>query len=132
MLIHELEFNGSYKNVCVYIFVCVKDRTVTHSIRLPPCVKAGRVTHSIFLPPTDKNSHYDRGKLLLNIPGLPDKHGRLQILNIHTAKLRESSMLDSDISMDDLAARTKNFSGAEIEGLVRSATSTAMNKLITV
>ncbi|KAI0225598.1 Vesicle-fusing ATPase [Lamellibrachia satsuma] len=62
--------------------------------------------------------------------GLPDEHGRVQILNIHTAKIRENKKLAQDVDIDELAAETKNFSGAEIEGLIRAATSTAMNRLI--
>lgn len=64
--------------------------------------------------------------------GLPDENGRLQILNIHTEKLRENEKLAPDVSIDELATVTKNFSGAELEGLVRAAASTAMNRLIKV
>ena len=69
---------------------------------------------------------------LFYFKGLPNEHGRVQILNIHTAKMRENKKLAADIDIDYLAKETKNFSGAEIEGLVRAATSTAMNRLIKV
>lgn len=62
--------------------------------------------------------------------GLPDKFGRSQILNIHTAQMRRHGKLAEDVDLNELAALTKNFSGAEIEGLVRAAQSTAMNRLI--
>ena len=42
------------------------------------------------------------------------------------------SKLARDFDVRQLAKETKNFSGAEIEGLVRAATSTAMNRLIKV
>lgn len=61
---------------------------------------------------------------------LPSEEGRLQILNIHTSKLREHNKLAKDVNLAELAAQTKNYSGAEIEGLVRAATTTAMNKLV--
>lgn len=64
--------------------------------------------------------------------GLPDETGRLQILNIHTAKMRQSNMLAKDVDIKELAVDTKNFSGAELEGLVRAAQSTAMNRHIKV
>lgn len=63
---------------------------------------------------------------------LPDEHGRVQILKIHTAKMRESGNLDVDVNLEELAHRTKNFSGAEISGLVRSATSFALNRHVKV
>jgi len=64
--------------------------------------------------------------------GLPDENGRAQILRIHTARMRDNGKLAPDVDIADLAAETKNFSGAEIEGLVRAATSTAMNRLVKV
>ncbi|XP_043109251.1 N-ethylmaleimide-sensitive factor b [Puntigrus tetrazona] len=62
--------------------------------------------------------------------GLPDENGRIQILNIHTAKMRQSNMLAKDVEIKELAFETKNYSGAELEGLVRAAQSTAMNRHI--
>ena len=64
--------------------------------------------------------------------GLPDKEGRFDILGIHTAHMKKMNMLDPNIDFHDLAERTRNFSGAEIEGLVKSAANTAMNRLIKV
>ncbi|KAK1794202.1 hypothetical protein P4O66_011098 [Electrophorus voltai] len=62
--------------------------------------------------------------------GLPDESGRVQILNIHTAKMKQAKMLAADVDIKELAVETKNFSGAELEGLVRAAQSTAMNRHI--
>jgi len=61
--------------------------------------------------------------------GLPNEEGRCQILKIHTEKLRSNSYLE-DVSLDILASKTQNYSGAELEGLVRSATSFALNRVI--
>lgn len=63
---------------------------------------------------------------------LPDEHGRLQILTIHTAKMRTNGVMDRDVRLDELASVTKNFSGAEIGGLVKSATSFAFNRHVKV
>lgn len=61
---------------------------------------------------------------------LPDEFGRSQILNIHMSKMKENNKLAADVDVKELAALTKNFSGAEIEGLVRAAQSTAINRLV--
>ncbi|KAL5989874.1 hypothetical protein ACLOJK_010769 [Asimina triloba] len=76
---------------------------------------------------------------------LPDENGRLQILQIHTNKMMENSFLSPDVDLLELgsinqllmknhildaAARTKNFSGAELEGVVKSAVSYALNRQI--
>ncbi|CAH8600059.1 unnamed protein product [Heterobilharzia americana] len=61
---------------------------------------------------------------------LPDEDGRLQILNIHTAKMQQAGKLARDVDLKELAVKTKNFSGAEIEGLCRAAAFTSMYQLI--
>lgn len=63
---------------------------------------------------------------------LPDERGRYQILNIHTAKMRTNGVMDSDVDLLELAQLTKNFSGAEINGLVKSATSFAFSRHVKV
>lgn len=87
------------------------------------------------------------GRLEVQIEiNLPDEHGRAQILKIHTELARKNGTLhpeviaDLDFCMDplkpvnndpeyrNLAQRTKNFSGAEIEGLVRAANAHALSR----
>ena len=63
---------------------------------------------------------------------LPDEAGRAQILNIHTSKMRKNGVLDDDVDLLYLAAQTKNFSGAELNGLIKSATSFAFNRHVKV
>ncbi|KAL6782595.1 hypothetical protein ACKKBG_A07415 [Auxenochlorella protothecoides x Auxenochlorella symbiontica] len=60
--------------------------------------------------------------------GLPDENGRLQILKIHTRNMSEHGFLAGDVDLAELAHRTQNYSGAELEGLVRSATSFALDR----
>ncbi|CAI7587574.1 unnamed protein product [Penicillium viridicatum] len=63
---------------------------------------------------------------------LPDEHGRSQILNIHTEKMRNNNVMDTDVDLTELAHLTKNFSGAEIAGLVKSASSFAFSRHVKV
>lgn len=59
---------------------------------------------------------------------LPDEKGRAQILKIHTGKMRENGRIADDVDLAELAALTKNFSGAELNGLSKSAASFAFNR----
>ncbi|TVY19727.1 Vesicular-fusion protein sec18 [Lachnellula arida] len=63
---------------------------------------------------------------------LPDESGRAQILKIHTSKMRDNNVMDTDVNTLELAHLTKNFSGAEIGGLVKSASSFAFNRHVKV
>ncbi|KAK8154747.1 vesicle-fusing ATPase [Phyllosticta citrichinensis] len=59
---------------------------------------------------------------------LPDEKGRVQIINIHTKNMRDNDVLAPDVNIEELAQLTKNFSGAEITGLVKAATSYAFSR----
>ncbi|KAL9713092.1 transport between ER and Golgi ATPase protein [Leucoagaricus gongylophorus] len=63
---------------------------------------------------------------------LPDEKGRYQILSIHTSKMRTNQVMNDDVNLFKLAALTKNYSGAEISGLIKSATSYAFNRHVKV
>ncbi|KAI8938821.1 hypothetical protein NX059_004683 [Plenodomus lindquistii] len=63
---------------------------------------------------------------------LPDESGRAQILKIHTTKMRTNNVLESDVNVEELAKLTKNFSGAELNGLVKAASSFAFSRHIKV
>ena len=69
------------------------------------------------------------GRLEIHVEiALPDESGRKEIFHIHTESLRNSKMLSEDIDVDELARKSKNFTGAEIEALVKSAISFATTK----
>jgi vesicle-fusing ATPase len=64
------------------------------------------------------------GRLELHVEiGLPDEDGRKQILAIHTHEIRQNGFLDPRVDLNSIAARTKNYTGAEIEGLIKAACS---------
>lgn len=67
------------------------------------------------------------GRLEVHVEiGLPDEKGRFDILTIHTQKLKDSGRLDDDVNLSEIAKRTKNYSGAELQGVVQSAKSFAL------
>ena len=67
------------------------------------------------------------GRLEVHVEiSLPDEAGRVQIFNIHTRTMRANGHLDASVDIAKLAAMTKNFSGAEIEGVVKDASSYAL------
>ncbi|TYZ58808.1 hypothetical protein PybrP1_001584 [[Pythium] brassicae (nom. inval.)] len=87
------------------------------------------------------------GRLEVQIEiNLPNEHGRAQIFKIHTDLARKHGTLHPEVLADldhcldplkpvnndpdyrNLAQRTKNFSGAEIEGLVRAANAHALSR----
>ena len=69
------------------------------------------------------------GRLELHVEiSLPDTHGRSEILQIHTSSMQTHGYIDSSVNFDLLSEKTKNFTGAEIEGLVKSASSYAIDR----
>ncbi|EWM21512.1 n-ethylmaleimide-sensitive fusion protein [Nannochloropsis gaditana] len=75
------------------------------------------------------------GRLEVHVEiGLPDEEGRLQIISIHTKSMREHKRIAPEAvgKLAELARATKNYSGAEIEGLVKSAASFAFQRNVNV
>mmetsp|Transcript_33024 Transcript_33024/g.77233 ORF Transcript_33024/g.77233 Transcript_33024/m.77233 type:complete len:741 (-) Transcript_33024:143-2365(-) len=71
------------------------------------------------------------GRLEVHIEiGLPDEAGRVQILSIHTGGMKAGGFLDEGVSIDELAKLTKNYTGAEIEGVCKAAASYAFERNI--
>jgi transitional endoplasmic reticulum ATPase len=61
----------------------------------------------------------------ISIP-IPDRNGRLQILQIHTRGMP----LSEDVSLEKLADITHGFVGADIEALAREAAMSALRKIL--
>jgi len=57
---------------------------------------------------------------------LPDEKGRYDILKVHTKALCEGDKLDESVALEELAELTSNFSGADLESLVRKAVQNAL------
>jgi vesicle-fusing ATPase len=60
--------------------------------------------------------------------GLPDEKGRYDILKIHTNKMNNSGYLGNDVKLEEIAEITKNFTGAELESVVKNAASYSIAK----
>lgn len=60
--------------------------------------------------------------------GAPDAAGRLEILNIHTKRMRESNRISDEVDLKTLSDFLDGFTGADIAGLVRSAVSFALDE----
>lgn len=58
----------------------------------------------------------------------PNTDHRLEILNIHTKKMRNSGIMGDDVAakLGDIAQVTDGYSGADLEGLVKAASSLAI------
>ncbi|CUS15712.1 unnamed protein product [Tuber aestivum] len=69
-------------------------------------------------------------KYTLRFP--PDKFGRKQIPKIHTNRANENQLMDYDVDIRGLAAKTKNILEAEIAGSVKRASSFAFNRQVKV
>ncbi|AYV78062.1 MAG: N-ethylmaleimide-sensitive fusion protein [Edafosvirus sp.] len=71
------------------------------------------------------------GRLEVHVEiGLPNETGRLQIFKIHTQKMATNKLLSPNVDFNILAKVTKNYSGAEIESVVKSARSFALSEKI--
>lgn len=66
-----------------------------------------------------------RFEVQIQIP-LPDEKGRFEILRVHTSRLK----LSEDVNLEQIAFNTRNYSGAELEGIVKSALSKSIERII--
>ena len=57
---------------------------------------------------------------------------REEIFSIHTRNMRNNGLLGEDISLMELAVNTTGYSGAEIAGCVRAASSYALDRQVHV
>ena len=63
--------------------------------------------------------------------GHPDADGRSKILDIHTRQMRSQGFMPDgewDAVRSKMASHTEGWSGAELAGLVRAATSHSLNR----
>lgn len=71
------------------------------------------------------------GRLELQIEiSLPSESGRVEILSIHTETMNKNNRLDQYVDLNEIAKLSKNFTGAELEGLIKNAVSYAIAREI--
>ncbi|KAM3571533.1 hypothetical protein VYU27_006439 [Nannochloropsis oceanica] len=71
------------------------------------------------------------GRLEVHVEvGLPDEAGRAQIFHIHTRGFANEGCLSADVDFHQLARLTPNFTGAEIEGVVKGGLSFALQRQV--
>ncbi|KAL7523928.1 hypothetical protein ACHAWF_000755, partial [Thalassiosira exigua] len=77
----------------------------------------------------NNSSELSQLKLLVNV-GLPDVKVRLEILNHRTRRLHDSNCISQENmeQLPELAEQTQYFSGCELEGLVKAATTYALSR----
>ena len=69
------------------------------------------------------------GRLEVHVEvSLPNEQGRLQILKIHTKKMFDNKVIGDDVDLNELAKLTKNYTGADIESMVKLACSNALSQ----
>lgn len=69
------------------------------------------------------------GRLEVHINiGLPDLLGRNDILDIHTRKMKSKGYLDNDVNLCEISSLTPNYTGAELESVVKTAVSYAISR----
>ncbi|MEM3345906.1 MAG: CDC48 family AAA ATPase [Desulfurococcaceae archaeon] len=65
----------------------------------------------------------------IEIP-MPDKRARLEILMVHTKRLREMGALTPDVDLEKLAEITHGFTGADLAALVKEAVLRSVKRAI--
>lgn len=62
--------------------------------------------------------------------GLPDEEARHEIFVIHTQKMNCNNHMDGEVDLPQLAKLAKNYTGAEIEAVVRAAIGYALERVV--
>lgn len=61
---------------------------------------------------------------------VPNKHGRLEILQIHTRNMPLATEVEDQVDLDRLASVTHGFVGADLEGLCKEAAMKCLRRLL--